>query len=95
MMRAPKWLMFLPQVLMRTSTNGGQIAKRFNALVSKFWGKLITLGLKDSVRLYNMQDRGPVARNEEDESKYLKKTVVDFIYKAEVSKSVSRLNSTG
>ena len=42
-----------------------------------------------------MQDMGPVARNEEDESKYLKKTVVDFIYKAEVSKSVSRLNSTG
>ena len=42
-----------------------------------------------------MQDREPVARNEEDESKYLKKTVVDFIYKDEVSKSVSRLNSTG
>ena len=42
-----------------------------------------------------MQDRGPVARNEEDESKYLKKTVVEFISKAEVSKAVSRLNSTG
>ena len=42
-----------------------------------------------------MQDRGPVARNEGDESIYLKKTVVEFIFKAEVSKAVSRLNSTG
>ena len=50
---------------------------------------------RDSARLYNMQDRGPVARNEEDESKYLKKTLIEFISKANVSKAVSRLNSTG
>ena len=42
-----------------------------------------------------MQDRGPVARNEEFESQYLKKTVVDLISKAEVSTAVFRLNSTG
>ena len=42
-----------------------------------------------------MHDRGLVARIEEDETKYLKKTVVEFISKAEVSKAVSRLNSTG
>ena len=50
MTRAPKGLMFLPQVMMKKSTNSGasgrgQIAKRFNALVSQDWGKLITLGL--------------------------------------------------
>ena len=61
MTRAPKWLMFLPQVLMRTSTNGGaacrgQIAKRFNALVSQDWGKLFTLLLNDSARMDNRQD---------------------------------------
>ena len=36
-----------------------------------------------------------MARNEEDKSKYLKKTMVEFISNAGVSKAVSRLNSTG
>ena len=46
--RALKWLLFLPQALLRSSDKGGQVgrgivAKRFNLLANRCWGGLVSM----------------------------------------------------
>ncbi len=56
MMRALKWMCFLPQALLRKPSRGGKsgwglVAKRFNAVVVEDWGKLVMLWQKDVEKL--------------------------------------------
>ena len=69
--RALKWMCFLPQALLRKPSRGGRagrglVAKRFNALVVQDWGVLVTMWQEDVARLRNRQTREAVVRSEEE-----------------------------
>ena len=104
--RALKWLLFLPQGLLRRPRMGGKkgrrhVAARFNALVVGDWGKVVEYWQVDrdkvEVRVGRRQGRRSVDLPEEGsgEQEKLRRTVLSLISDGQLSRAVRRVTSHG
>ena len=97
--RALKWLLFLPQALLRSSSQEGEagrglVAKRFNPLANRRWGDLVARVEADRQR--RVEDRGHrEPKSQEMEEKSEKEQVLKLLGQGNISKAMARITSNG
>ena len=103
--RALKWLLFLPQALLRHSRRGGRkgraaVAARFNSLAVNNWGRLVEVWKEDLRHDVDRAARrverghGAAVQGERDRQK-LQREVLALINKGQVGRAASRITSFG
>ena len=101
--RALMWLGFLTQALLRKPTRGGragrrEVSKRFLCINQGDWGSLVTFWLKDTVHYAKFMETRRRRRTRQEQEKQnisLRKKVLSFIHRGQVSKAANRISSHG
>ena len=97
--RALKWWLFLPQALCRQAGRGGRagmglIKKRFNCVVDRDFGELVTLWRKDKESALRKTHQKPPRKSEKDPMSS-SRSALSLISKGHLSKAVNRITSHG
>ena len=103
--RALKWMMFLPQALLRRPRRGGRkgrqaVAARFTALSDDNWGKIVEMWKEDiqydHERELRRERRGRQQPDQEQKEKErLRREVLSLIKEGQVGRAMSRVTSFG
>ena len=98
--RALRWLIFLPQALLRNPKERGKegrgfVAARFNCLAERRWGELVRLWESDREHFGGATVQGVEQESEEERREKCRREVMKQLGLGSISRAVDRITSHG